>query len=135
MVVLVRGLLASADSFEVPGLPWLSLARYLASRGFEEVTYDQRGAGLSSASSVDFGLAEHVLVDLPAVLRFALELTGADPEDLVLGEHGFDGTPLYLQQIAERAAGEESIGPIIRGALVIAWIRSTYSHPKRIRTG
>jgi len=120
VVVLVHGLVASADIFDIPGLPGLSLARSLAGRGFEVVTYDQRGSGGSTARSVDFGLREHAWIDLPAVLRFALELTGTGPDALVLGGHSLGGVLLYLQQIAARSGGEGLFGPAVGRAFTLA---------------
>lgn len=122
VIVLLHGLLASAEIFDVPGLEELSLARFLAGRGFQVVSYDQRGTGDSTAESVDFGLAEHSWVDLPAVLRFALDLTGSDQERLVLGGHSLGGTLIYLQQVAARkdSAAAAAVGPVVHRAFTLA---------------
>src|SRR5690348_13614263 len=69
-VVMVHGLLSASDVFDVRGREETSLARFISAAGHHVVTYDQRGAGDSTAADWKFGLETHSLVDLPAVLAF-----------------------------------------------------------------
>ncbi|MDN5865241.1 MAG: alpha/beta fold hydrolase [Gammaproteobacteria bacterium] len=119
-VILVHGLLATSEIFDVPGGKCFSLARALAEGGFHVVTYDQRGAGDSTAGSPDFGLFEHALVDLPAVIEFAVHLDAHAPGPIVLGGHSLGGLLIYLQQIAARRLDEQRVGPWVQSIFTIA---------------
>jgi pimeloyl-ACP methyl ester carboxylesterase len=98
-VVLVHGLLSSSDAFDVPGLEATSLARRLQRAGLRVVSYDQRGAGESTADDWHFGLREHALVDLPAILRACRERLGLDR--VVLLGHSLGGT-IWLRYLTAR---------------------------------
>jgi pimeloyl-ACP methyl ester carboxylesterase len=53
-IILVHGLLSSADIYDVPGLETIGLARHLQAAGFTVVSYDQRGAGESTTDGWRF---------------------------------------------------------------------------------
>jgi len=93
-VILTHGLLASAEIFDVPGLPQMSLARFLRDRGHPVYAFDQRCAGDSSGPTWDFGLRETSLVDLPAVIRLVVERESEGRVALVA--HSLGGLCQYL---------------------------------------
>lgn len=93
-VILIHGLLSSSDFFDAPGVPDASIARYLQKQGLAVVAYDQRGAGGSTAESWAFGMGDLTLYDLPAVIRYTLDLFGADR--VTLGGHSLGGVQAYL---------------------------------------
>ncbi len=92
-VVLSHGLLSSSDIFDVPGVPDVSLARYLQASGFHVVTFDHRGVGQSPSAGWDFGLGEISLSDLPRVIKHTLETTNS--EKVHLGGHSLGGIQIY----------------------------------------
>lgn len=108
-VLLLHGLLASAEIFDVPGLPTRSLARYLGGKGHRVFTYDQRGAGSSTTSSWAFGLRESVLTDLVAVIAHVLTVARANT--IILGGYSLGGMLSYLLR-ASLAVPGTSIGGI-----------------------
>jgi pimeloyl-ACP methyl ester carboxylesterase len=93
-VILLHGLLSSSDMFDAPGVPEASLARYLQQQGFAVVTFDQRGAGGSTVDNWTFGLGELTFHDLPAVIRYSLDLFDADR--VTLSGHSLGGVQAYL---------------------------------------
>lgn len=93
-IVLVHGLMNSADVFDVPGYPQGSVARWLTKRGHDVYTYDQRGTGASSINDWTFGLAENAFNDLPAVVRFAMRNSKTDK--ISLGGYSLGGLIIYL---------------------------------------
>lgn len=103
-VVLLHGLLSSADIFDVPGLEPISLARTLRDAGMHAVSYDQRGAGESTARNWQFGLREHAEVDLPAVLSACRERFGL--ERVVLMGHSLGGT-IWLRYVQRSLSGAD----------------------------
>lgn len=94
IVLLVHGLLATSDIFDVPTVPERSLARLLADDGFRVFSYDQRGAGGSVTAKVDFGMATHAFEDLPAVIEFIEGRTRTSEIHLVC--HSMGGLLAYL---------------------------------------
>lgn len=93
-IVLVHGLLSSSDIFDVPNADHVSLARRLGDQGYTVVTYDQRGAGGSQTNNWAFGLAEIALMDLPAVIEYAMDVT--ESQKVILGGHSLGGVQIYL---------------------------------------
>jgi pimeloyl-ACP methyl ester carboxylesterase len=116
-VVLLHGISSSADIFDVPGLEAMSFARALARDGVHAVSYDQRGAGRSTARDWQFGLREHAGVDLPAVLAACRSRLGM--ERVVLCGYSLGGTisVRYLRARDHAAGGD---GPDIVAGLAIA---------------
>jgi pimeloyl-ACP methyl ester carboxylesterase len=100
-VVMVHGLLSSADVFDVDGRERMSLARHLRDEGFHAVSYDQRGAGASTATDWTFGIDTHSLVDLPAVLAVCRERFGF--ERVVFVSHSLGGT-IWIRYVRARLA-------------------------------
>lgn len=94
VVLLLHGLLATSDIFDVPAIPERSLARLLAEDGFHVFSYDQRGGGGSVTGEVDFGLATHAFEDLPAVIGFVEDRTRSPQIHLVC--HSMGGLLAYL---------------------------------------
>jgi pimeloyl-ACP methyl ester carboxylesterase len=92
-IILIHGLQATSEIFDVPGAEKMSLPRYLSSRGYPVVTFDQRGTRESKAGNWSFGLAEVALEDLPAVIVFTLQEYGV--ERVTLGGHSLGGTISY----------------------------------------
>ncbi len=117
-VVLVHGLLSSADVYDVPGLESISLARRLRLAGIHAVSYDQRGTGESTTDGWRFGLHEHALIDLPAVLAACRTRLGFDR--IVLLGHSLGGTIWlrYLQSLATSSA--DSSQPRVIGGVALA---------------
>jgi pimeloyl-ACP methyl ester carboxylesterase len=93
-IVLVHGLLSSSDIFDVPNANHVSLARRLRDQGYTVITYDQRGAGGSQTKNWNFGLAEIALLDLPTVIKHAMDVTGS--QKVILGGHSLGGVQIYL---------------------------------------
>jgi pimeloyl-ACP methyl ester carboxylesterase len=102
-VILIHGLLSSADAFDLPGAPHVSFARYLQGAGWRVITYDQRGAGGSTAEAWTFGLRELALEDLPAVVAYALRRFNAGR--VRLGSQSFGGVQAYLLRAFLAARG------------------------------
>jgi pimeloyl-ACP methyl ester carboxylesterase len=92
-IILVHGLLNSSELFDVPGLEDMSLAISLVKEGFSVYTYDQRGAGESVCENWDFGLNENSFIDLPAIIKYVLDHSGA--EKVVLGGYSLGGLIIY----------------------------------------
>ena len=116
-VLLLHGLLSSADVFDVPGLESLSLARRLGHEGFHVITYDQRGAGESTTADWSFGLKEHALVDLPAVLAECRKRFGFTR--VVLLGHSLGGT-IWLRYVQSPWTPGADVRPEVTGGVVIA---------------
>jgi len=116
-VILLHGLLSSADVFDVPGLESMSLARGLQREGFHVVSYDQRGAGESTTEGWSFGLNEHALVDLPAVLTECRRRFGF--ERVVLLGHSLGGT-IWLRYVQSPWTPGASGRPTVVGGVVLA---------------
>ncbi len=93
-VVLVPGLMNSADLFDVPGAVSYSLARRLQRAGHDVYTYDQRGTGDSQIKDWHFGLRENAFIDLPSVIAFALERSQSD--SVIIGGYGLGGLFAFL---------------------------------------
>jgi len=110
-VVMVHGLLSASDVFDVKGREEMSLARFLAGRGHHVVTYDQRGAGDSTAADWKFGLETHSLVDLPAVLALCRERFGFTR--VVFVSHSLGGT-IWLRYMHGRPMATPVPGPGVR---------------------
>lgn len=117
-VVLLHGLLSSADVFDVPGLESMSFARNLQRAGVHAMSYDQRGAGASTTDGWQFGLREHALIDLPAVLAECRGRLGWDR--VVLAGHSLGGT-IWLKYVREagttRARPDQ---PVVVGGVALA---------------
>lgn len=96
-VLLIHGLLSSSETFDLPGAPRASLARYLATNGFRVVTYDQRGARQSQTTSWQFGLYELVTEDLVGVIAWTLDRFQA--ERVTLGCHSLGGLEAYALRV------------------------------------
>jgi len=90
----------------VRGREETSLARFISAAGHHVVTYDQRGAGDSTAADWKFGLETHSLVDLPAVLAFCRERFGFTR--VVFVSHSLGGT-IWLRYMHGRPVA--SSGP------------------------
>jgi pimeloyl-ACP methyl ester carboxylesterase len=115
-VILLHGIFSSADMFDVRGLEAISLARRLQRDGIHVITYDQRGGGDSSVTSWKFGIREHALVDLPAVIVEANRRFGL--ERIVLGGHSLGGMIWLRWMQANGTAGGPL--PLVVGAVAIA---------------
>jgi pimeloyl-ACP methyl ester carboxylesterase len=95
----------------------MSMARALQAAGIHAVTYDQRGAGDSTVDGWNFGLRDHALVDLPAVLRACRRELGLDR--VVLAGHSLGGT-IWLRYVESRVGQRPHDEPAIGGGLAIA---------------
>ncbi|MBN2355976.1 alpha/beta fold hydrolase [candidate division KSB1 bacterium] len=93
-IVLVHGLMNSADLYDIPGAPRQSLAKRLQNAGHDVYTYDQRGAGDSQINNWRFGLAENAFIDLPQIIAFALERSKA--RSVILGGYSLGGLIIFL---------------------------------------
>jgi pimeloyl-ACP methyl ester carboxylesterase len=116
-VLLIHGLLSSADIFDLPGTPAASLARHLQSQGIHTVSYDQRGAGGSTTTGWRFGLGEHALVDLPAVVAACASRFGW--RRIVLAGHSLGGL-IWLRFLRSLPYSRESNGVTVVGGVAIA---------------
>ena len=112
-VVMLHGIVSSADTFDAPGLEAMSLARAIQAAGIHAVSYDQRGAGDSTTQDWQFGLTEHALVDLPAVLAECRRRFGF--ERVVLLGHSLGGT-IWHRYVAGPTGTTGATGPA-HGAL------------------
>lgn len=114
-VILLHGISSSADVFDIPDRPDISFARRLAGAGLHTITYDQRGATGSPVGDWRFGLREHALVDLPAVLAACRQQFGF--ERVVLTGHSLGGTVWlsYMEGGGPSLPGQ----PVIAGGVVI----------------
>lgn len=81
-VILCHGLSSNRHTFDLPGGP--SLARFLRSRGRDVWTVELRGSGMSDRPRLfysdfpyDWEFEEHLREDVPAVIDFVLDRTGA----------------------------------------------------------
>ena len=74
-VVLQHGLGANGLTFELPGR---SLARALATRGFDCYVSELRGAGASDRPKDTYGLDEYLERDIPAILDSVRRTSGRD---------------------------------------------------------
>lgn len=81
-VILCHGLSSNLHTFDLPGGP--SLARFLRSRGRDVWTVELRGSGMSDRPRLfysdfpyDWEFEEHLREDVPAVIAFVLDRTGA----------------------------------------------------------
>ena len=118
-VVLVHGLLASADFFDAPGLESMSLPRALQRAGVHAVAYDQRGTGDSTTKDWAYGFREHSVVDLPAVMAACRKNFGF--ERVVFLSHSLGG-PIWLRyvraQLASALATTASQPEVVGGAVL-----------------
>ena len=115
-IVLLHGISSSAEVFDVPGRESMSFARRLAAAGLHAISYDQRGATASPVTDWRFGLREHALVDLPAVLAACRKELGL--ERVVLLGHSLGGTVWlnYMEGGGPALPGQ----PAIKGGVVMA---------------
>ncbi len=81
-VILCHGLSSNRHTFDLPGGP--SLARFLWGRGRDVWTVELRGSGMSDRPRLcysdfpyDWEFEEHLREDVPAVIDFVLDRTGA----------------------------------------------------------
>jgi pimeloyl-ACP methyl ester carboxylesterase len=81
-VILCHGLSSNRFAFDLPACP--SLARYLRMHGFDVWLVELRGSGMSEKPGLVFsdvpyswGFHDHLTKDVPAVIRFVMEQTGA----------------------------------------------------------
>ena len=93
-IVLVHGLLNSSDLFDLPESDHMGLSETLMNQGYDVFTYDQRGAGQSSCQDWDFGMYENALIDLPAVIQYAMRYTGS--RKVILGGYSLGGLIIFL---------------------------------------
>jgi pimeloyl-ACP methyl ester carboxylesterase len=107
-IVLVHGIQSSSQIFDVPCAADCSLARFLCSAGYLVVTFDHRGAGGSWVKSWDFGLKHLALVDLPVVIKHALNESGSN--QVTLAGHSLGGTTGYLLRAYLKKSGGSLCG-------------------------
>ena len=115
-VILIHGLLSSADFYDVPGLESISFARRLRHEGFHVVTYDRRGVGESTTGDWSFGLNEHGLVDLPAVMAECRKRFGF--ERVVLLGHSLGGT-IWLRYVQSPWTPGAEARPVVVGGVCV----------------
>ena len=114
-VILLHGLLSSADFYDVRGLESISFARRLCHEGFHVVSYDQRSAGESTTADWAFGLKEHALIDLPAVLAECRKRFGFTR--VVLFGHSLGGT-IWLRYVQSPwTPGAETRPAVVAGVV------------------
>jgi pimeloyl-ACP methyl ester carboxylesterase len=114
-VVMLHGISSSSDVFDVPGDETLGLARRIAAAGLHAIAFDQRGAGDSPVTDWRFGLRDHAVIDLPAVLADCRSRFGL--ERVVLLGHSLGGTVwlTYMESGASASPGQ----PAIAGGIAI----------------
>ena len=120
-VILCHGLGANAGDMDLSGE--VSLARYLARKGFDSWVLELRGRGRSSRParwSRRFGWGwtfDHfVELDLPAAIDHVLEATGVDQVHWV--GHSMGGMVMYVYLQGEGAAKVRSLSAIGSPAII-----------------
>jgi pimeloyl-ACP methyl ester carboxylesterase len=81
-VILCHGLAANRFIFDLPGAP--SLARFLKNEGWDVWVPELRGAGMSARPGLlktdvpySWNFSDHLQYDLPGIVRYVLQRTGA----------------------------------------------------------
>lgn len=113
-VLLCHGLAANRYTFDFE--PPYSLAHALAEAGFDCYVVEWRGTGLSRRAppgrrSTDYSFDDHVRQDAPALLRYALERSGAE-RALWVGHSmgGLVGYAVAQGPLGQRVAGLATLG-------------------------